>query len=127
VLWQALARKAILVCSLCGEHTSASAMAEEVEVNPHTLAVTTIFCQLVRYGWASYDSVLNSMGGDADPSLLGGLFSGLQRAGLVVREPEPPPAVRVAAFISVSKPRPTYRPGPEFPYPRRKEHADANG
>ena len=120
-MWQALARKVLLRCELCCEETTAAEIVEAAERSTHTLAVVTIFYQLAQYGWASYDSAANAMG-EADPAILGGLLPGLQRAGLIERAPVAPSAARVAAFIAVSKPRPTFVPGPLFPRaPRVRE------
>jgi len=113
-LWRALARKLPLFCGLCVEETTLAEISEAAESCVYTLAAMTIYYQLERYGWVSYDSAANAMG-EADPAVLGGLLPGLQRAGLIERHAEAPPAARVAAFITVSKTRPTFVPGPLFP------------
>lgn len=120
-LWCALARKVSLRCALCGEEKTTVAIAEAAEHNAHTLAAVTIFCQLVRYGWVSYGSAANAMG-DTDPSVLSGMLPGLQRAGLLSRASDAPPAAQVAAFVAVSKPRATFVAGPLFPQVRKGRH-----
>ena len=111
---------------MCDEETTLTEIAEAAEDNVHTLAAVTIYHQLVRYGWVSYDSAANAMG-DADASALGGLLPGLQRAGLIERAPETPPAAQVAAFITVSKPRAAFRPGPLFPRVPEEVSDDRHG
>lgn len=125
-MWQALARQVSLRCEMCGEETTLAGIATAAEGNAHMLAAVTIYHQLVRYGWVSYDSAANAMG-QADVSILSGLLPGLQRAGLIEREPETPRAAAVAAFITVSKPRPAFRPGPLFPHVPKEVSDDRDG
>lgn len=66
--------------------------------------------QLVNYGWTNYDSLVNA-GVQGNPHAIGGLFSGLVRAGLIKRA-EAPTKSKLASFVD---PKPVFVPGPRFP------------
>lgn len=97
-----------------------SKIAELAEHNRHTLVLLTIYHQVVRYGWVSYDSVVNALGSVDDALSLGGMLAGLMRAGLLAKRAETPPSAKLAAMLT--KPRTTFGPGPLFP-----EQADVEG
>lgn len=111
VLWQVLAKGQNLVCSGCGHVVSADEIAAKVETGTaYEKIVVTIFFQLHRYGWTSAASLENAIEID-DSQTLGGIFSGLQRAGLITRAMSQAPTM-VALFVN---PKPTFVRGPMFP------------
>lgn len=109
-LWSACARKARLQCRECRRQVTHESLSRLAESSEFAKAALVAFAQLVRYGWTSADAIENA-GVHADPRALGGLITGLQRAGFIrkaEREPRNP-------VLSIVDPKPVFLPGPMFP------------
>lgn len=109
-LWTALSRRARLSCSDCGHQVTREYLTLRAERDETAKAVLVSYGQLVQYGWINYDSLAND-GVSGNPHSIGGLLSGLARAGLIQRA-EPPTKLGVLV-----DPKPVFVPGPRFPHP----------
>ena len=107
-LWTALARGARLHCSGCKHQVTHEYLMAQGEVNESAKALILAYGQLAKYGWMSHDSLENA-GVVLNPQTIGGLLTGLSRAGLIRRGS---PADTVLAKLV--DPRPVFVPGPTF-------------
>lgn len=115
-LWAACARKIRLQCSNCRSqvtHASLLRLAEESEV---AKAALVAFAHIIRYGWTSADAIKNA-GVQVDPRL-GGLLSGLQRAGMIQKAGNASSEPGRALLGTLVDPKPIFIKGPLFPEPR---------
>jgi len=78
------------------------------EIDEMAKAMLVAYGQLVQFGWVNYDSLAND-GVVGNPHSIGGLLSGLARAGLIQR------AEPVTKLGSLVDPKPVFVPGPRFP------------
>jgi len=109
-IWSACARKARLECSNCKRqvtHQSLLRLAEESEV---AKAALVAFAHLIRYGWTSADAIKNA--GVQCDTRLGGLLTGLQRAGYIAKAGGEPRRPVLGVLVD---PKPVWVPGPMFP------------
>lgn len=107
-LWTALARRARLTCKDCGHVVTHDYLMQRAEKEEFAKAVIMAYGLLVQFGWVNYDTLVNA-GVDGNPHAIGGMFSGLARAGLIQRAQ---PATRLDKFVDT---RPVFVPGPRFP------------
>jgi hypothetical protein len=110
-LWTALARRARLHCSGCKHQVTQDYLLKQGEVNATAKALIFAYGQLTKFGWMSHDSLENA-GVDLNPQTMGGLLTGLTRAGLIRRG-----SACDSALARLAAPRPVFVPGPNFPKP----------
>jgi hypothetical protein len=108
-LWTALSRRARLHCSGCKHQVTQNYLMAQGEVNEAAKAMILAYGHLAKFGWMSHDSLENA-GVVLNPQMIGGLLTGLTRAGLI-RRGSPSDSV-LARLVD---PRPVFVPGPSFP------------
>jgi hypothetical protein len=113
-LWTALSVRARLKCSACGCQITYEFMVQRAEESEYAKAVIVAYYLLVRFRWVSVDAIENA-GVQLDPKVVGGIFTGLQRAGLIHRIGGVPKAVHL---LVEPEPKVMFEPGPRFPAPQ---------
>lgn len=108
-LWTALARGFRLHCSSCKHQVTHDYLMKQGESNEVAKALILAYGQLAKFGWMSHDSLANA-GVVLNPQTIGGLLTGLTRAGLIRRG-----AACDSALDKLVAPRPVFVPGPNFP------------
>jgi len=116
-LWTAWARRAKLSCSECKWQVTSDFLFAKAEESEYTKTLVVTYTQLVRFGWTSAEVIAHA-GVTVDPRDLGGILTGLQRAGLIQRVGTPPREVQIDLMLdSKVEPNPVFVPGPRFPMP----------
>jgi hypothetical protein len=104
VLWTALSKDTDLRCRACGSCLTIACLRGLAEDNAYVRTVYAVYAQIVRYGWTSSDALVNA-GVNDDTQMIGGLLTGLRRAGLIQKIKE--------------SGRAKFEPGPRFPHSKR--------
>lgn len=107
-LWTALSKRAKLTCRDCGHGVTHDYLMQRAEKQEFAKAVILAYGLLAQFGWVNYDTLVNA-GVDGNPHKIGGLLTGLARAGLIKRAQ---PETRLGRYVD---PRPVFVPGPRFP------------